>query len=152
VGEVEAESAPVPPLENTQPWVKTVAPVPPLATASVPVMVERVEVALLNFEKKAEVRQPKTEAEALSQVVLPAAYVRPEEKVVVATPVHVPPERASICPSTPAKREEVATEAASPVAPVMFPSTEFAATCARLAKGRSPVIASVSARSSAPHA
>lgn len=54
----------------------------------------KVVVAELNFEKKAEVRQPKTDAEAVSQVVLPEAYVRPVEKVVVATPVHVPPEKA----------------------------------------------------------
>ena len=72
--------------------------------------------------------------------------------MVVATPVHVPPERASICPLVPAKSDEVAMEAASPVAPVMLPRTEFAATCARFANGRSPVIASVSERSSAPQA
>jgi hypothetical protein len=33
----------------------------------------------------------------------------------------------------------VETEVASPVLPVMFPRTEFAETCARLEKGRSPV-------------
>ena len=48
----------------------------------------------MNFEKEAEVRQPKMEAEALSQVTAPEAYVRPVEKVVVATPVQVPPEKA----------------------------------------------------------
>jgi hypothetical protein len=33
----------------------------------------KVVVALSNLEKEAEVRQPKTEPEAMSQVVLPAA-------------------------------------------------------------------------------
>ena len=50
------------------------------------------------------------------------------------------------------KSEEVAREATSPVAPVMLPRTLFAATCARFANGRSPVMASESARSSAPQA
>lgn len=43
-----------------------------------------VVVALLNFEKEADVRQPKIEAEAISHVTLPAEYVIPVEKVVVA--------------------------------------------------------------------
>ena len=55
---------------------------------------ENVVVAELNFEKDALVSPPKTEAEAVSSVVFPAAYVRPVEKVVVAIPVHVPPENA----------------------------------------------------------
>src|SRR3989338_8223549 len=50
------------------------------------------------------------------------------------------------------KREEVAIDVASAVAPVMLPRMELAETWARFANGRSPVIASVSARSSAPHA
>jgi hypothetical protein len=99
----------------------------------------KVVVAELNFEKKAEVRQPKTEAEAVSQVTAPEAYVRPVEKVVVAPPTQVPPERMRICPSVPAKSEEVAMEAASPVAPVMLPRIELAETCARFANGKSPV-------------
>ena len=40
--------------------------------------------------QSAEERQPRTEPEAVSQVTAPFAYVRPVEKVVVATPVHVP--------------------------------------------------------------
>ena len=50
------------------------------------------------------------------------------------------------------KRDEVAIDVASAVAPVMLPRMELAETWARFANGRSPVIASVSARSSAPHA
>jgi hypothetical protein len=57
----------------------------------------------------------------MSQVVFPAAYVSPVEKVVVAIPVHVPPENAKTCPFTPAKSEvvamEVGTEAPEPTLP-----------------------------------
>jgi hypothetical protein len=47
-----------------------------------------VESLPLNDAQSAEVRQPKVEPEAVSQVTFPAAYVRPPEKVVVATPTH----------------------------------------------------------------
>ena len=46
VGEVEEFKAVVPPLEYSQPWPKELAPVPPLSTVRVPVMVERVVVAI----------------------------------------------------------------------------------------------------------
>ena len=73
--------------------------------------------------------------------------------VVVATHVFAPSMKARTYPGVPApKSVEVATERASAVEPVGLPKILAAATCARLANGRSPVIASPSARSSAPHA
>ena len=63
-----------------------------------------------------------------SAVTFPAAYVRPPENVVVATPIHVVPTRASIVPGVPAKSEEVEIDVASAVEPVMLPRIEFAAT------------------------
>jgi hypothetical protein len=74
---VEAESAPEPE-ENIHPCPKDAAPVPPLPTASVPVT-------------SAEARSMEVPKSA---VTLPAAYVRPLEKVVVATPIQVVPKRA----------------------------------------------------------
>ena len=69
--------------------------------------------------------------------------MRPPEKVVVATPVQVPPTRARICPFVPAYRDDVETEVASAVEPVMLPRMEFAATCARFENGKSPVTSAV---------
>jgi hypothetical protein len=45
---------------------------------------------LLNDDQSAAKRQPKVDADAVSHVTFPAAYVRPVEKVVVATPTHWP--------------------------------------------------------------
>jgi hypothetical protein len=47
-----------------------------------------VESLLLNADQSVEVRQPKVEPDAVLQVTFPAAYVRPPEYVVVATPTH----------------------------------------------------------------
>jgi hypothetical protein len=99
---------------------------------------EKVVVAELNFEKKAEVRQPKMEAEAVSQVTAPEAYVRPVEKVVVAMPVHVPPENARTCPLVPANSEVVEIAVGTAEAPVEFAMTVFAACAARDVRGSEP--------------
>ena len=116
---------------------------PPLAYVR---PVENVVVALLNFEKKAEVRPPKTLAEAVSNVTAPFAYVTPVPKVVVALGTHVPAVvYVRTFPAVPAaKSEEVEMEVASPVEPVRLPRMLFPDTCARLANGRRPVTSAVS--------
>ena len=90
-------TAPVAP-ETEMPFPATLEVTPVLVT--LPALYarpeEKVVVAESNFEKEAEVRQPKTEPEAVSQIVLPAEYVRPVEKVVVATPVQPAPVLARI--------------------------------------------------------
>ena len=63
----------------------------------------------------------------MSQVTAPPAYVRPVEKVVVATPVHVPFTLAKTWPLLPVKSEEVATAEGAAEAPVTFARTELAA-------------------------
>ena len=51
----------------------------------------------------------------------------PVEKVVVATPIHVPFTLAKVCPLVPVYRDEVETAEGMAVAPVTFARTEFAA-------------------------
>ena len=75
----------------------------------------------------------------------PAEYVRPVEKVVVATPVHPPAEYASTWPGVPEKSEVVvvaieSTEAEPPSTEMAFESesgpeavSEVVATCPRVA-------------------
>lgn len=64
---------------------------PSAVCARGPMAVTAVESLLLKVVQSAEARHPKTEPDAISQVTAPAAYVRPVEKVVVATPVHPAP-------------------------------------------------------------
>ena len=91
-------------------------------------------------------RVPVTSAEARSMevprsaVTLPLRYVRPPEKVVVATPVHVPPTRARICPFVPAKSEEVAMAVGAAAPPVRLASTVFAACVASWVSASVPLI------------
>ena len=65
-------------------------------------------------------------AEAVSHVTAPSAYVRPVEKVVVATPVHVPLTLPSIWPFRAAKSEEVAMAVGAALPPVALASTVLA--------------------------
>src|SRR3990167_10018488 len=87
---------------------------------------------------------PNTEADAVSQSKSFTVRVSPSPAVVTLSfalnvDQSVPVSR----PVTPAlallKREDVAILVASAVDPVIFPRTLFAETCARFAKGRSPV-------------
>ena len=106
------------------PRAEVVAEVPP-ATACVHASYE--ESLLLKMVQSAEARHPKTEALAVSQVTAPPAYVRPVEKVVVATPVHAPPTRARTWPSVAAKSEEVPTAVGTAFPPVALAMTVLAA-------------------------
>ena len=67
-------------------------------------------------------------------VTFPAAYVRPVEKVVVAIPVHVPPENARTCPLVPAKSEVVASAVGTAEPDVLLARMEFAAMAERPAE------------------
>ena len=51
-------------------------------------------------------------------MTLPAEYVRPPEKVVVAAPIHAPFKNESTCPAVPEYRVEVETAVGTAVAPV----------------------------------
>jgi len=72
------------------------------------------------------------------------------ESVVVATHEDCPSMKVKTYPGVPTpKSVEVATDRASAVLPVGLPRRDAAATCARLAKGRSPVTSA--ARSTLAH-
>ena len=71
---------------------------------------------LLKVDQSVVDKQPKTDALPVSQVTAPLAYVRPVEKVVVATPIQVSFTRANVCPFEPVKSEEVAVKVYPPVA------------------------------------
>jgi hypothetical protein len=62
----------------------------------------------------------------------PAPYERPVPAVVVATPTHVPPTRASTCPSVPAKSDEVARAEGMAEPLVLLARTEFPAMAAKV--------------------
>ena len=69
--------------------------------------VPAVVVAELNCENLAVLKHPKTDAEAVSQVTEPPAYVKPEENVVVATHAGIPLARARTKPFVPGASSEI---------------------------------------------
>ena len=127
----ESVMSPVEPEAATWFAVPAMEVTPVLVTAPAEYVrpVENVVVALSNFEKYALVRQPKTEADAVSQVTLPLAYVTPVEKVVVALGTHVPAVvYVRTFPAVPAaKSEEVESAVGVAALPVTFARTELAA-------------------------